>query len=98
MISPSTLIYDCPCCGQGGLEIVRIKSNPPAEAIVCSECECIWIGQDKVGFHTEDRLESILSRFGLSASWTNLERIGQGVLWERLDPAYQSILSSKQQA
>lgn len=93
----SSLIYDCPSCGQGGLEVVRIKSSPPIEAVVCSECDRIWVAPRKIGVNNDDELEGALSQLGLSGTWSNLECIQQGVPWHRLDAGYQTILSSKQQ-
>ncbi len=91
-------VYACPCCGQGGLEVVRIKLSDAIEAVVCSECDRIWLAPDKVGLHNDAMLETTLSNPGLSASWSNLECIAQGVPWERIDPACQAILSSKRHA
>ena len=94
----SSLVYDCPCCGQGGLEVVLIKSNPPTEAIACSECDRIWVAPRKVGVNNDAELEIALPQLGLSGAWSNLECIHQGVPWDHLETGYQAILSSKRQA
>ena len=89
------LIYDCPACGQGGLEIVRIKSSSPRDAIVCSECDRIWLTPEKVGLRNDETVEIALPRLGVEPSWLNLQRISKGVAWEQLDAHYQAILSTK---
>lgn len=94
MITP-TLIYDCPCCGQGGLELVSIKTNPSIVAVACSECDRIWIPPCKVGVNNETDLEVVLSQLGLSGAWANIESIQQGVPWDHLDADYQTILMRK---
>ena len=96
MINNSSLIYDCPCCGQGGLELVRIKSSPPIIAIVCSECDRIWPEPRKVGVINDAELGSLLSHLGLSEDWSNLECLHPGVHWTQLDASYQSILNKKE--
>lgn len=95
MINTSSLVYDCPCCGQGGLESVRIKLTPPSDAIVCSECDRIWLAPNKVGIDNDMQLETVLLQLGLSDSWSNLECIASGVHWDSLDPVYQEILNRK---
>jgi uncharacterized Zn finger protein len=95
MTKSLSLIYDCPCCGQGGLELVRIKSSPPVEAAICSECDRIWPAPHKVGVRNDAELGVTLSHLGLSENWSNIEHIHPGVFWDHLDASYQSTLKNK---
>lgn len=90
-----TTVYDCPCCGQGGLEVVRIESSPPVEAVVCSECDSIWRSPRAVGLHNAEGLDAVLGELGVPQSWRSLTRRFQGVDWDRIDHEFQIILSGK---
>lgn len=92
------IIYDCPNCGQGGLEFVRIKSNPPLMAVVCSECDRIWPEPHKVGLENDAELGDFLPQLGLTEDWSNLECIHPGVDWDSLDDGYQLIVKMKAMA
>ena len=98
MTAQEPIVYDCPCCGQGGLEEVRINSSPPTAAIACSECDRVWLAPHKVGLHNDAELDDVLAKLGLSNGWSNLERLHHGVPWDQLETGYQTILISKQQA
>lgn len=89
-------LFDCPCCGQGGLELVRIKSSPPTVAVACSECDRTWVAPNKVGANDETELAVLLSQLGLTESWANLECIHQGIPWDSLDADYHSILLQRE--
>ena len=95
MRSTPTIVYDCPCCGQGGLEAVRIKSSPPVEAVVCVECDRVWLAPYKVGLQNDGQLEPALLGVGVDPSWSSLDRISQGGAWDRLDSDYQAVLQRK---
>jgi uncharacterized Zn finger protein len=97
-MNTSSLVSDCPCCGQGGLEIVRIKSSPPTSAVVCAECDRIWTAPSKVGLQNEAELDDVLSKLGLSSTWSNLERLQQGVPWDYLEAGLQLILKRRGEA
>ena len=86
-------VYGCPCCGQGGLTLVRINTLPPVEAVVCSECDRIWVAPAKVGMTHDEVVGDVLPAMGLSPYWENFEIIGRGVPWDRLDVDFQNILA-----
>ena len=86
------LVYDCPACGQGGLELVCVKAGNEILAYVCSECDRIWLKPDKVSFGNSKKLKALLESMGLKGNWTSLERVTQGVPWEDIAPEYQEIL------
>ena len=88
-------LFDCPCCGQGGLELVRIKSSPPTVAVACSECDRTWVAPSKVSVNNDTELSVVLSKFGLTNTWESLERIHQGIHWDDLGTDFQSILFAK---
>ena len=85
------IVYDCPCCGQGGLELVRIMTSPPVEAVVCAECDRIWRSPRRVGIHNDEQLDGVCEELGIEPQWTNLESEGQGVPWERIDEEYRAF-------
>lgn len=90
-----TTVYDCPCCGQGGLEVVLIESDPPVEAVVCSECDRIWRSPRPVGLHNDEDFDAVLGELGVPQLWSSLSRRYKGVAWVRLDHEYQVILAGK---
>ena len=91
----ASIVHACPGCGQGGLEIVRLRSRPPREAVVCAECDRIWLDSTKVGFQGDEQLMTALPEIGLSGDWSDLERLQVGVPWERLDEQYQAFLERR---
>jgi hypothetical protein len=93
MTKPIPVIHECPRCGQGGLEAVRIRTSPPIEAVVCAECDTVWLAPRKVGFQFDGRVSEVLPGIGVEPSWSSFESISEGIPWERLDVNYQMLLT-----
>jgi hypothetical protein len=88
----SRRVYLCPYCGQGGLKIVEIKTPSGIEAVVCSECDRIWVAPNKIGFHNGEQLDDVLAEHGLTGLWHPLDRIRAGAPLDRIGPDYLAIL------
>lgn len=95
MNTQDTIVYDCPCCGQGGLELARLKTAPASMVVVCAECDRIWLDTKRVGLHNDAELEDALNKIGVTGGWSELEIIQQGIPWASLDEQYQQILTHK---
>jgi hypothetical protein len=90
------LVYECPRCGQGGLAVADILVTPRAEAVVCSECDCIWLSPKLVGINNADgSIESVLPRIGAPPDWSTITYDFDGIPWTRVAPDYQQILSMR---
>lgn len=85
-------VFDCPYCGQGGLAEADILATPPVEAVVCQECDRVWLSPNLVGFDADGCVEEVLPRLGVPPNWNFIVRDDFGVPWHRIAPAYQQIL------
>jgi hypothetical protein len=65
-------------------------------AVVCAECDRLWLDSEKVGIHNDEQLEDALNKIGMTADWSNLERVQHGVPWDKVDEEYQLILKKRQ--
>jgi hypothetical protein len=65
---------ECPRCGQGRVGAYRVVSTGNTLQ-VCDECEAVWpVGTDPSPSGFAD-LEEELARWGLPASWGQLEEL-----------------------
>lgn len=97
-MSPEKLIYECPRCGQGALEVARLKSTPPVEVVACAECDSTWISPTKVGFSPEADLSELLERLGLEISPSSRLILREGVPAEMIAEEYRSFLAARDRA
>jgi uncharacterized Zn finger protein len=94
MMNEGIIAYNCPSCGQGGLRQVKIGSEPPQEAVICAECDRVWLAPAKVSFVNNETVDTIFPSLGIEPTWEKVETISQGVPWDRLDKDFQSFLQN----
>jgi hypothetical protein len=86
-------VFECPYCGQD-IYILRIKIDPPETAVMCCECERVWLEHEKVGPDGGDVIENVPAMRDVTLHQSDLHYIGiaHGVPWERIAPDYQRFL------
>lgn len=88
-------IYECPGCGQGGLRLVAIATEPLLSAIACAECDRIWILPKKVDIKGNTIVEDALVALGLQPDWTSLVTVAAGIDFDLISEDYQRILLNR---
>ena len=92
MSGESDLVHACPFCGQGGLIEAVILATPRLSAIVCQECDTVWLSPKLVGFEDDGRVDEVLPALGIPPDWNYIEWKIFGIPWDRVAPAYQRII------
>ncbi|MBK1815088.1 hypothetical protein JIN84_05665 [Luteolibacter yonseiensis] len=66
---------DCPCCGQSGLNLVRLPDLESKMFVLCRECESIWEGTAADLSMPDFRFEEYARSKGIEANWKRMEYI-----------------------
>jgi hypothetical protein len=93
MSKEADLVFECPYCGQGGLAEADILATPRVEAVVCQECDGVWLSPKLVGFDADGCVEDVLPKVGVPPNWSHIVWDAFGVPWGRIAPAYQEIIA-----
>jgi hypothetical protein len=97
MSSEAKLVFDCPYCGQGGLAEADILATPRVKAVVCQECDRVWLSPKLVEFDADGCVEDVLPKLGGAPDWSHIVWDSFGVPWARIAPTYQQILTRDEQ-
>ena len=91
--SGEKMVFACPYCGQGGLAAADILATPRVGAVVCQECDRVWLSPKLVGFDADGCVEDVLPNLGMPPDWSHIVWEDCGVPWSRIALAYQEIIA-----